>query len=132
MNFGKLDRLVTLRKPLAPAQDEYGAPAPVSWVEVAKVYAEQKPGHGNEAMQAQQLTAVQLVTWLLRYRPDVQPTWQLIYGGTIYEITAVAEIGRRVGLTLTTQARGPVAPPIILPPTPTPTTGYQATYTDTY
>jgi SPP1 family predicted phage head-tail adaptor len=110
MNFGKFDRHITLLKPVAPAQNAYGETAPLSYVEVGKVYAEQKYAAGSEAFQAQELTAVQLVNWQLRYRADLNPTWLLAYGGNTYEITAVAEIGRRAGLTLTTRTRP--APPV--------------------
>jgi head-tail adaptor len=113
MNFGKFDRLITLLKPAPPTQNDYGELAPESYVEVAKTYAEQKYGPGSEAFQAQELTAVQLVNWQLRYRADLNPTWLLTYGGATYEITAVSEIGRRAGLTLTTRTRP--APAVALP-----------------
>lgn len=106
MNIGSLDREVTLLAPVAVPQDAYGAPAPVQYEERATVWASLKFGAGTEATDAQQLTAQQVVTWTLRYRADVLPTWRLRYNETTYQLTAVAEIGRRVGLTLTTYARG--------------------------
>ncbi|MGI4862424.1 MAG: phage head closure protein [Janthinobacterium lividum] len=106
MNLGKLDRQVWLQQPVTPAQNALGEVAPVSYQDTALVWAEQKPGAGAESFIGQQLTPQQVVVWQIRYRSDVQPTWRLQYDGVTYEITAVTEIGRRVGLTLTTYTRG--------------------------
>ncbi|MGI4736324.1 MAG: phage head closure protein [Janthinobacterium lividum] len=107
MNFGKQDRLVTLQQPQpAPADSFGGAGQQQLFSDVAEVWAEQKPGAGSEVLQGDQQVAVQVSTWLMRYRADVQPTWQLTYEGAVYAITGVQEIGRRAGLTLTTYRRG--------------------------
>lgn len=106
MNFGKCDRQLLLQRPAAAAQNSFGAPAPAAFSDVETVWGEQKPGAGSEAVQAAQLTAQQVVVWQIRYRADVVPTWQLVCEGRTYQITAVQEIGRRQGLTLTTYYRG--------------------------
>jgi SPP1 family predicted phage head-tail adaptor len=107
MNFGKFDRLVTLQEPQpAPADQFGGAGQEQLFKDVAQVRAEQKPGTDVEAVQADQLTAVQQSTWQMRYRADVVPTWQLVYNGAVYAITGVQEIGRKAGLILTTYRRG--------------------------
>lgn len=115
MNIGKLDRSLILQAPDVVAQNIFGEPAPQTYHNVATIRAERKPGTGTEAQQAEQLTVVQIVVWQARYRADVQPTWRLIYDGVIYHITAVTEIGRRVGLQLTTFTRGEKV--VVLPPT---------------
>jgi SPP1 family predicted phage head-tail adaptor len=106
MNIGRLDRQLTLQKPAVVVQDDYGAPAPASFVDVATVAAgiEYKPG--QEATQADQLTATQRITFTIRYRADVRPTWQLRYEGKTFQLTDVAEIGRRRGLLLTCYSHG--------------------------
>ena len=106
MNFGKCDRQLLLQRPAAVGQNSFGAPAPATFEDVETVWGEQKPGAGSEAVLGQQLTAQQVVVWQIRYRADVAPTWQLVCEGRTYQITAVQEIGRRVGLTLTTYYRG--------------------------
>jgi len=107
MNFGKLDRLVMLQQPQPDPADSFGGPGQqLVYADVAEVWAEQKPGAGSEVLQGDQLTAVQVSTWLIRYDAEVQPTWQLVYEGAVYAITGVQEIGRRTGLTLTTYRRG--------------------------
>lgn len=108
MNIGKLDRLLLLQAPAAVAQDSFGQPVGTpGFTDVATVYGQPiYPRPGTETVQTAQLTAEQTVQFTIRYRADVRPTWQVVYEGTIYLITAVAEIGRRQGLTLTTQRRG--------------------------
>ncbi|MDO7851395.1 phage head closure protein [Hymenobacter convexus] len=107
-NIGKRDRQIQLQAPAPAAQDAFGQPVG------APTYADQGtefaqviyPTAGQELVQAAQQTAVQPVQFVLRYRADVRPTWQIDFEGTLHLITAVTEIGRRQGLTLTTQRRG--------------------------
>jgi len=107
MNFGKFDRQLTLQAPAPLAQDDFGQPVGVpGFTDVATVWGERKPGTGTEAVQADQLTAVQVVVFQIRYRADLKTTWQLVEAATLYQITAVAEIGRRAGLLLTCVSRG--------------------------
>jgi SPP1 family predicted phage head-tail adaptor len=106
MNIGKLDRRLTLQQSAEVPQNQFGEEAPAGFADVATVAAgiEFKPG--GEALQANQPTATQRVVFTIRYRPDVLPTWQLRYEGRIFQITDVAEIGRRRGLLLTCYAHG--------------------------
>ncbi len=106
MNIGKRDRLITLQAPAAVPQNAFGEPAPVAFTDVAAEWAaiEYKPG--NEGFLADQQTPTQRVSFTLRYRPDVRPTWQLRHEGKTYQITDVAEIGRRRGTLLTCYAHG--------------------------
>ena len=118
MNFGKFDRQLLLQRPTIVSQNEFGERAPAGFEDVETVYGEQKPADGTESFIGQQQTAQQVVSWQIRYRPDLTTTWQFTCGGRIYQITAVAEIGRRAGLLLTTYYRGSVPGP--KPPVPTP------------
>ena len=106
MNIGQLDRKVTLQAPVIVAQDLYGQPAPVSFTDIATVAAGVKYDKGNEAVAADQNTATQRILFTIRYRPDVRPTWQLGYEGKVFQITDVAEIGRRRGTILTCYSHG--------------------------
>ena len=108
MNIGKLDRHLLLQAPAPLAQDAFGQPVGTpGFTDVVTVYGQLGyPRPGTETVQTAQLTAEQPVQFTIRYRPDVRPTWQVLFEGTTYLITAVTEIGRRQGLTLTTQRRG--------------------------
>ena len=107
MSIGKRDRQIQLQAPAAAGQNSFGELAPASFsdqgIEFAQVVY---PTAGQELVQAAQQVAVQPVQFIIRYRADVRPTWQVDFEGTLHLITAVAEIGRRQGLTLTTQRRG--------------------------
>jgi hypothetical protein len=92
-----------------------------------------KPGPATETFIGEQQTPHQVVSWVIRYRRDVLPTWQLTSEGKLYQITAIAEIGRRAALLLTTYSRGPIPkpiPPHPVPPAPAGT--YQLRYRTTY
>lgn len=106
-NIGKRDRQIQLQAPAAVAQNSFGEPAPASFSDQGTEFAQViYPSAGQELVQAAQQVAVQPVQFILRYRADVRPTWQVDFEGTLHLITAVTEIGRRQGLTLTTQRRG--------------------------
>lgn len=107
MNIGQLDRLVTLQQPAAAPANIYGGSGQTQvFTDVATVAANVKYAAGGEAQQGQQQATTQRITFTIRYRADVRPTWQLSYEGRIFQITDVAEIGRRVGTTLTCYSHG--------------------------
>ena len=106
MNIGQLDRQITLQAPATVAQDGFGALAPASFINVATVAAGVKYSPGNEAVAAGQNTATQRITFTIRYRADVLPTWQLAYEGRTFQINDIAEISRRRGTILTCYAHG--------------------------
>lgn len=107
MNFGRLDRQLTLQQPVsAPANEFGGGGQQVAFTDVATVACLREFKPGGEALEAQQLTATQRVLFTIRYRPDVLPTWQLNCEGRTYQITDVAEVGRRRATLLTCYAHG--------------------------
>lgn len=107
MNFGKLDRLITLQKPTPAPANLYGGPGQQStFTDVAQVYAQVDPVAGGEAVQADQLTATARQKMTIRYRADVQPDWRIVFEGRIFLITDVQQFGRRAGLILTVYSRG--------------------------
>jgi len=107
MNIGKLDRRITLQAPPVVAQNSYGEEAPASFTDAATVPAQLSyPRPGSEVYDNDQLRAEQPTQFTIRYRSDVRPVWRVLYENQTYLITAVTEIGRRVGLTLTCLRRG--------------------------
>jgi SPP1 family predicted phage head-tail adaptor len=106
MNIGQLDRKGTLRGPVGTAQNDFGGVAPVPFADVATVAVGVAYKPGGEGVEASQLTATQRVQFTLRYRADVRPDWQLVFDGKTFQITDVAEIGRRRGLLLTCYSHG--------------------------
>ena len=106
MNIGKLDRLITLQAPTVVPQSPNGELAPKAFADVAQVWAGLYYAQGNEAVQASEVTATQRIVFTIRYRADVRPTWQLVHEGRAFQITDVAEIGRRQGHKLTCYSHG--------------------------
>jgi SPP1 family predicted phage head-tail adaptor len=106
MNFGRFDRLLTLLAPAVALLNEYGEPTAAAFVDRGDVWAQVKYDQGSEVYLADEKTAVQRITFTLRYRADITPLWRVQYQGRIYLLDAVAEIGRRQGLTLSSFSRG--------------------------
>ena len=106
MNIGRLDRQLTLQQPAPVAQDGFGAPAPATFTDVATVACQVEYKPGAEAQQAAQLTPTQRVVFTIRYQAAVRPTWQLVYEGRTFQITDVAEGGRRRATILTCYSHG--------------------------
>ncbi len=96
---GKLDRRITLLSPVE-TRDAAGG-AVTSWVNVATVWAEFTPQPGREIQQAGQKIALAAAMFRIRYRSDIGPKWRLMFGSTVYELTAPpVEVGRHVYLDL--------------------------------
>ena len=110
MNLGKLDRLITLQAPGAAPQNAYGETAPAVFLDAASVYAQVDYPQGAEATEAAQLQTVQPVKFRIRYRAGVETSWRVRYEDHTFQLTAVAEMGRRVGLLLTAVRRGQEPP----------------------
>ena len=107
MNIGQLDRLVTLQQPTPAPANLYGSGGQTQvFTDVATVAANVKYAPGGEAQQAQQQAATQRITFTIRYYAELRPTWRLLFEGRTFQITDVAEIGRRRGTILTCYSHG--------------------------
>ena len=107
MNFGKLDRLITLQQPAPAPENAFGGEGQQStFSDVAQVYAQVDPVNGGEGFLGEQLTATARQKLTIRYRPDVGPDWQVLLDGRTYSITDVQQFGRRSGLILNVYSRG--------------------------
>jgi SPP1 family predicted phage head-tail adaptor len=107
MNFGKLDRKLTLQAPTpAPANDFGGPGQQATFTDVAQPWGDVEPVAGGEGVLADQLTATARQKITIRYRPDVQPDWQVVLDGRTYQIADIQQFGRRQGLILTVYSRG--------------------------
>lgn len=82
-----------------------------SWGTLATVWAEisYKYGSGTESIQSDQILTKQPVSFIIRYSATtngVNPTDRVSYGGDLYQIEAIQEIGRAEGLRIVTTLRG--------------------------
>jgi SPP1 family predicted phage head-tail adaptor len=95
---GQLDRRVALRYPVM-SRDASGGKE-VTWFESAVVWAKKTPLRGGRLFAAQGKHYEAELTYEIRHRSDVGAGWQLVHGDDVYEITAVAELGREARLEL--------------------------------
>jgi SPP1 family predicted phage head-tail adaptor len=90
MNAGKLNRRLTL-KSISLTADENGQKVSTAQA-VATVWAALKEKTGREAHEHEQQKSISSVSWIIRWRSDVQPDWILEdSSGQEYEIKAVKE-----------------------------------------
>lgn len=104
MEAGRLDRKIVIEQK-SVQRDAMGG-EDITWGTYKTVWAElvakRRP---TETMQSDQLTANRLVDFIIRYQdaPVVDEAMRISYGNSYYEIQGVQEIGRQVGLKLTTK-----------------------------
>lgn len=99
---GRLDRRVTIQQPTTVISSTGGTTQ--TWANLVQVWAAKRDVAGREAAVAGLMAAGEAETvWQLHWREGITPKMRLIDGSTIYNITAVAELGRRQGLELRTK-----------------------------
>lgn len=99
MNLGRLDREVLLEFK-TQGKSAHGEPTD-TWGQPATVYAGVHPANGRKYYSATgaQLVAEEGLVFTIRFRADVRPSsTRLTYGGRVYIIRNVTELGRQVGL----------------------------------
>ena len=87
----RLDRPITLQKPTT-VKDAHGI-ATITWTDYED-YAQLKGQTGAEYYSDGKIASIDAV-FIIRYRPDVDETWRIIYNGNTYEIVSPPiEVGR--------------------------------------
>jgi SPP1 family predicted phage head-tail adaptor len=102
---GQRNNLVTLMKPDGLV-DDYGQPSG-NYVYVDKVWADVRPVNQREYSSSRQAEAAIDATIRLPFRGDVAATWIVMYGGQLYDIQSMAEVGYHEGLDIFARARQP-------------------------
>ena len=103
MRSGKIHRRITLKR-YESTTDSVGG-ITESFVTVATIWAEKLDIRGRDFFAANQVNSDITTKFRIRYRPDVNPSWRIVYEGKDYDLTSVAEIGRREGLEIMAVAR---------------------------
>lgn len=99
ISAGQRDRLVELRHVLLTENDS--GEEVESWpTAYATAWAKKDDLSGSKRFLAQQFSHDQLTQFQILWRDDVSTTDRLVLDGSFYEITQVAEVGRREGLDL--------------------------------
>lgn len=105
MDAGRLDRRITIQT-FTESNNTFREPIK-TWVTLATVWAQLVPQRGTERYairEGQAVDARALVIWRIRHRTDVTTLMRISYGGELYDIQDIREIGRREGLELATSA----------------------------
>ena len=102
MRAGKLRYPVAIEKPV-DVQDEYGG-MDRTWVEVSREWVDIESISGSEFIAAQALQAQTIYKINLRFRADLEASWRIREGVTLYEITAILPDSRRRRIELMCKA----------------------------
>jgi SPP1 family predicted phage head-tail adaptor len=101
-----MDRQIKLWKPTSTrsssgAEIVYHEPPAVQtvWAKVAKT------SPVKEVAEGKQRTALSAKVFQIRWRTDIQETWVIEFDGWYYNITGIEEVGRKMGLIITTEKR---------------------------
>jgi SPP1 family predicted phage head-tail adaptor len=104
MRAGKLDRRLTLQRQVLVETPPFNERVP-TWVDVAEVWAQQRPNRGAERFSAQEINGEAVMTFHIRYRTDVTVKDRIAFEGRLWNILDVREIGRRVVTEIDAVAR---------------------------
>ncbi len=103
VEIGKLDRRVVIRS-LSTALDAAGQEVQTP-TDVATVWMAIKPQPGGERFDARQVIGKAVVTFVARYRSDINVEHVLFYEGATWDIHDIREIDRRRGIEIDASAR---------------------------
>lgn len=103
---GKMDRRITLER-FVTSPDQHNEPVKI-WTALATRAASYEPLSDGERFRAGETAATASARFVIRYAAkvaDLNPKDRLTFGGVVYDIVRVKEIGRREGLEITANAR---------------------------
>ena len=97
-NPGKKNKKITIKRRIVT--NTLGD-AVSSWVNLASVWADERPLRMDERFQSDAKYSVRVSNFRIYYRADVTPDMQIIHDGLTWRITGIAEIGYREEMELT-------------------------------
>lgn len=99
---GRLDRLVVIERK-TEAQGSTGQPVE-TWAEWKRVWMGKRDIKANERFRADQQLAEETTVWLSHWIDGLTTSDRLNVDGKVYDITGLAEVGRRAGFEITATA----------------------------
>ena len=88
---GDLRQVITLMKPVT-TKGEHNRRS-TTWTDAATVAAAKSDVSGREFYQAHAVNAEDIVTFTIRWRDDIDVTWRVKHGSTVYGILEVNHLG---------------------------------------
>ena len=98
-----MNRSIAIQARTLSAPNQLGEQIP-SFTTFATVWGEKTELSGSQQLVAQQTTVQKITRFRIYWRPDVNTTCRLVVDGETYDVTYIAELGRRKGLLLTAKA----------------------------
>jgi SPP1 family predicted phage head-tail adaptor len=93
MQAGQLRRPIKIKQPVKTT-DGAGGYTQI-WQDVCETMAAIEPMTGKEIYYAGQTQENLTVKITMRYRPGIKPAWRIYDGNTVYQISAIIDIGTR-------------------------------------
>lgn len=87
METGSLNKRIQIER-RGPAVDDWGQPAPESWLPHVKLWANIRHLNGVETIKADAPTSVLRASIRIRYRTDIEASMRAVYKGVVYDIKA--------------------------------------------
>jgi SPP1 family predicted phage head-tail adaptor len=104
---GKLDRRVTIRR-ASYSQDSGSGEMLETWSNLAEAWASWRRASARETLAAAEVSAEVTDVFTMRWSPvlaSVTPKDRVLYQGREYNVSEVAEVGRREGIMIRGAAR---------------------------
>lgn len=98
-----MDRRITIEQN-TPTRSAAGAEVE-AWATLATLWAEVNPRGGRETFAAQATQAETTTVFRIRFRSDIARKMRINYGGNLYDIASIAEVGTREGLDILATAQ---------------------------
>lgn len=98
MKAGRLDRRIRIERAVVD-RDTHGGRTEV-WEVLMEVYAQVTPLRGRDLVAAGQVMPGVETKFTIRWREGILNSDRIVYGGNVYNIQHIAEIGRTVGLEI--------------------------------
>lgn len=98
-----MDRRIAIQARTLSVPNQFNEQLP-SYATFATVWGEKTELSGSQQMLAQQTTDLKIARFRIYWRSDVNDTCRIIVDGETYQITYIAEVGRKAGLLLTAKA----------------------------
>lgn len=105
MKSGRLDRRITIEQ-YTVTRDSYGG-EPKSWSTWATVWAEKRDKKGREYLEQSGEHTERETVFKIRYQDGLSTDMRILCDGRYYDIIGLAELGRREGWEVITEAQQP-------------------------
>lgn len=101
INAGKYRHSIVIRNPATDSSRDASGARVGTGSTVATIWAEKQDWSGSELDEANRETASVVTKWRTRYRTDILPKAQIVFGNEVYEITSVLDFdGTKRELTI--------------------------------